>query len=396
MFERIAIRSFKSLENVEFELGNVNVFIGPNGSGKSNFLEALGVLSAAANGRVDDEALLRRGVRPGVPALYKCAFPGTVNAPHIYLGVWNSRASYEVSLFNPVKNPSPVWHYHTESWKKAGETTPIAGRSHRTKTKLNPESGLAALKAVNLQTDDPALHFLKDLRDYVIFAPTTPVLRGIAPDSQQRIPVGVSGGRLPDAVADLLKHSRKNEFAARVSVEALSLIEWAKFFGAGDASKLPLSPSVGTTQRVIRFGDRFMKTGRNILSGYDASEGALYLLFHAVLAAHPGTPAVFAVDNADHGLNPRLARELFALVCDWYLQAPSPRQVFLTTHNPLTLDGLPFRDDRVRLFTVSRSEKGRTIVRRIEMNPKLEKMAREGWTLSRLWVMGHLGGIANV
>ncbi len=32
-------------------------------AGKSNLLEALGVLSAAVSGRVDDEALLRRGVR---------------------------------------------------------------------------------------------------------------------------------------------------------------------------------------------------------------------------------------------------------------------------------------------------------------------------------------------
>lgn len=43
------------------ELGHVNVFIGANGSGKSNLLEALGVLSAAANGKVDEQALLARG-----------------------------------------------------------------------------------------------------------------------------------------------------------------------------------------------------------------------------------------------------------------------------------------------------------------------------------------------
>jgi predicted ATPase len=69
MVTKISIESFKSFEKVEVELGLVNVFVGANGSGKSNLLEAVGVLSAAANGRVDDEALMRRGVRPGLPRL---------------------------------------------------------------------------------------------------------------------------------------------------------------------------------------------------------------------------------------------------------------------------------------------------------------------------------------
>ena len=75
MIESFSVRTFKSLEDVTVDLGQVNVFIGANGSGKSNLLEAVGVLSAAADGRVDDQSLLSRGVRPGVPQLYKSAFP---------------------------------------------------------------------------------------------------------------------------------------------------------------------------------------------------------------------------------------------------------------------------------------------------------------------------------
>jgi hypothetical protein len=60
------------------------------------------------------------------------------------------------------------------------------------------------------------------------------------------------------------------------------------------------------------------------------------------------------------------------------------------------LDGLPLQEDQVRLFAVSRTEKGRTVVNRIVLDDKLKKMAEDGWSLSRLWVMGHLGGVANV
>ena len=75
VLERLSVKTFKSLDDVTVDLGLVNVFIGANGSGKSNLLEALGVLSAAADGKVDDQALLARGVRPGLPAQYKSAFP---------------------------------------------------------------------------------------------------------------------------------------------------------------------------------------------------------------------------------------------------------------------------------------------------------------------------------
>ena len=71
---KIFISGFKSIENIEIELGQINIFIGNNGSGKSNILEAIGMLSAAVSGRVDDESIIWRGVRPGLPCLYKSAF----------------------------------------------------------------------------------------------------------------------------------------------------------------------------------------------------------------------------------------------------------------------------------------------------------------------------------
>ena len=77
------VKDFKSLVEVTVDLGVVNVFIGANGSGKSNLLEAVGVLGAAASGRVNDESLKYRGVRPGRPALYKSSFKNKEAAPHI-------------------------------------------------------------------------------------------------------------------------------------------------------------------------------------------------------------------------------------------------------------------------------------------------------------------------
>ena len=227
MLESLSVRTFKSLEDVTVELGMVNVFIGANGSGKSNLLEAIGVLSAAADGKVDDQSLLARGVRPGVPRLYKSAFPATRGEKipsHISFGAYAAQAKYEVSLHNPLKDPAPAWRFKTEFWE--GADGPLVGRSPATKKKGNPDRGMAALRAVDVTHGD-ALDLLKLLQGYVIFFPTTPVLRGVAPETQPRQPLGLSGGNLPRAILELLKQRRQDEHSQRVCPDVLGLVDWA-------------------------------------------------------------------------------------------------------------------------------------------------------------------------
>ena len=396
MLQTLTVKTFKTLEDVTVDLGLVNVFIGPNGSGKSNMLEALGILASAADGRVDDQALLARGVRPGLPAMYKTAFPakkGRRIPPHLFFGALSETEKYEVSLHNPLNDPAPAWRFKTELWEIQGEK--IVGRSPAQAKKPDPFRGLAALKAVELPSET-SLDLLRLLQGYVIYSPTTAVLRGVTAEAQPRNPLGLYGGNLPGATSDLLNQRRRDKRSKRICRDVLELVDWANSFGSASSDSLQLSPTAAASKRVIRFRDRYMRDKHNILSGYDASEGALYALFLAVLAGHKNSPQLCAVDNADHGLNPRLARALMEKLCRWYLAAKPQRQLLLTTHNPLILDGLPLSDDRVRLFTVSRTKSGRTSVHRIEITKSLLKKAEQGWSLSRLWVMGHLGGVPDV
>jgi hypothetical protein len=402
MITKLTVESFKSLESVTVELGRVNVFIGANGSGKSNLLEALGILGAAAFGRVDDEALLRRGVRPGVPQLYKSAFPGKRH-PHILFEASSGGAVYRVSLNNPTEDPLPAWQFKTELLERCPGDK-VVGRSPASKSpaseSLNPEQGLAALKAVELRNGDPALRLLEELRGYGIYCANTPTLRGLTPDPQSREPLGLSGGRLAEGALEILhlRDLRSGWWSGvtRPLPQIVGLIDWARYFRSAPPSTVPLSPSVASSTRVVTFRDRFMAEKRNVLTGYDASEGALYVLFAAVLALHPRSPTCFAIDNLDQSLNPRLAMRLAEAFCAWLLDSKGSRQALLTVHNPAVLDGLPLRDDRVRLFTVDRDNRGHTVVRRIELTRQLLARADDGWTLSRLWVNGLIGGVPNV
>lgn len=398
MLRKIKVERFKSLVSLELDLGRLNLFIGANGSGKSNLLEAIGVLGAATFGRVDDETLLRRGVRPGVPRLYKSAFPLTKkqNVPHILFGAQAaSGARYEVTLWNPLENPSPAWRFKTETLRDQADEF-VESRTTTSAGSHNQEQGMAALKTATLKPGDATLRLMDDLRGYSIYCPNTPSLRGLVQDMQSREPVGLAGGRLPEAVEELIVAARKNAVLAELLDEVRDLIDWSKSFSAEPSVGVLLSPSAARSRLVIQFVDRFMASKRNKLTGYDASEGALYILFCAVLALHPKAPRWLAVDNVDQALNPRLAMRLMARLSEWTKKIGGDRQWLMTAHNPSVLDGLPLDDPSVRLFGVDRDSHGHTQVARIDIQAAVAKRPNDEWTLSRMWMNGLLGAVPNV
>jgi predicted ATPase len=390
----VVVKDFKSLKDVAVELGQVNVFVGANGAGKSCLLEAIGILGACAAGAVDDQALLRRGVRPGVPELYKSSFGEEKMAPRISLRATSvARAMYHAYITNPATTTPTYWVFSNESLEYKGQS--IASRSPHGRASalglsvpLENNRSVTTLVRASQETQHHVRQFLAVLEDFAIFAPVTPVLRGIAPDTAPRIPVGLYGGQLAEAVG-LMKQQESN---APVFEEALSLIEWAREMGTGEPSRRLLSPSVPTSRFVVEFRDRYMAKRRNTLSGYDASEGALYILFMLVLAANG--PNVFAVDNFDQALNPRTARALTRFFTNHALE--NEKQVLLTTHNPLVLDGLNLGDDRVRLFSVSRDRNGHSRIKRVPVRDFKALKAEHGeYAVSRLWIEGRLGGMPD-
>lgn len=384
----VHFKGFKSIVDQTVSLGRVNCFIGANGVGKSNILEAIGVLGAAASGRVDDEAIMRRGVRAGLPRLFKTSFVGTQIPPHITLEVRGTPdATYRVSLLNPLENPEPAWSYKTEFLSSGA--TEIVTRGVRDRKNLDETAGLAALKVVELGAEDPASLLLKAIQGYAIYTPNTPALRSTVPDPQNRAPVGLAGGGLAEGF-DALKRALEDRIDS-----VLELIDWVSDVGATESAGALLSPSVPRAKHVLKFTDRFMAPSRNTLTASDASEGALYVLFAAILCLSQSAPSVFAIDNLDSALNPRLVTRLVGRLAEWLKATDPDRQLLFTAHNPSVLDGLNLSDDEVRLFAVERNSTGQTTVRRVTISPELQKLNKE-YPLSRLWAMGNLGAVPNV
>lgn len=403
---RIKVSHFKSLLDVSFDVGAVNVFIGANGSGKSAILEAIGVLSSAIADKVDDSTLYNKGVRLGTPALYKSSFKDQNRIPlTIEFEVhWTNKSDnwlYRVNLNNPIDKPKPSWEYYSEIlWKN---NVKVFGRSRASKYEMNnfPEIEIDAyrgllsfLQGVKSENREIYANELYELfKDYCIFTPNTATLRGVQPDPLQREPLGLLGGRLSEAVSELVNYEEET-FGTMDLEDLFDLLSWANHISVGKPTKEMFSSNVPTTTKTVLFKDRFMKEGRNELTAYDASEGSLYLLFLLTLVMHSKTPRMFAIDNFDQALNPRLARAVTQKFCEQAIK--NNKICFITTHNPLVLDGLDLSDDRIRLFSVDRNSKGHTLINRIKLTDDLFAKGKEGYSLSRLWTSGWLGGVPNI
>jgi len=387
--KKISVGNFKSLYDVSFEPGKVNVFVGANGSGKTTILEAIGLLSAAMTDRVDTTALQRRGVRLSVPALYTSNFKNiSRKKPTIHLALeWEDEKDrdifcYDVNLTAPTD--SELWKYHTEMFSQNGKRK--WGRSHASSQSMSSFVGGFVVDAV----DELKLgrEMAAALSSYGIFQPNTVTLRGTAPDPNQTTPIGLNGGRLAEAVGDLLRTEDGDTLFGDMYIEdVLELIDWASDLVVSVPKKSSINANIPTTREIIEFTDRYMKSSAKF-TAYDASEGALYVLFMLALVMHPQAPSIFSIDSFDHALNPRLARKLIGTFCEQVIRRE--KCVFLTTHSPLVLDGLDLNNDDIRLFAVDRDADGYAQLTRIKVS---QALIDEGQPLSRLWVNGRLGGV---
>src|SRR6185436_13324586 len=205
MFSTFSVEGFKSLFETSLELGAFNVFVGANGSGKSNLLEAIGVMGAAAFGSVEPETLRYRGVRPGLPALYKTSFRNRRFRRLITMTASADDVTYRVGLDNPIESPSFRWRIASESLAEGAR--PIVSRSPRgcklhqldgriERITPDPEQTVSRLALAGRDNALQAKGLIDELVNFAIYAPTTPVLRGIASEDVIRDPVGLTGGGL--------------------------------------------------------------------------------------------------------------------------------------------------------------------------------------------------------
>jgi len=220
------------------------------------------------------------------------------------------------------------------------------------------------------------------LKEFIIYNLSTKILRGINSESRKS-PLGINGESLDLLISTFNKEEFNN------LEKYYSFISWLKNIEIDKEDILKLSGhKLGKSTSLLYFKDKFMKKKNNIFSAENANEGILHILFYLSLFISKKTPKLFAIDNIETALNPKLCRNLIKSLAE--LAKENDKQALITTHNPAILDGLNLNDDEQRLFVVSRSDEGYTKVKRIKVKPEVDG---ENLKLSEMWMRGHLGGL---
>lgn len=402
MLTDLRIRNFKSIRDASIAPGRVTVLIGENGSGKSNFLEALAMAGAGLGDRLGTEFLVSRGIRAAEPRYMRSAF-SLENDEIIRLDLTHNTDS--ASLQFKYDNTSPY-----SRLLKIDETDPSDFDEKNLGYKLDSmQGGPSAMKLTLFHTDgseastesilganpkiiiDKIRHWyytrdrarqerLRAVADYVIYSPENTALRTFEVEGQIQ-PLGIKG----EGLFKLLKSMRDDEARIAEIKEQLGVLDWFADF------RLPTDAA--PYERHLEIRDRFIADAQSDPLAYfdqvSANEGFLFLLFYFALFVSPDTPRLFAIDNIEASLNPKLCMELTRRLV--VLAKKYDKQVIMTTHNPAVLDGLDLQDDEQRLYAISRTSKGHSRARRVHAPVPLA--GEPPVALSEAFSRGLIGGL---
>jgi predicted ATPase len=353
--QEITIEGFRSLAQVTWRPGKLNVVIGPNGSGKSNLLRALGFLRAAALGKLPEEILRAGGI---APLLHDRA------APHLLWSIITSPVEedrlVEVMRYQLVLKPLGT----TSAYRVEDEllvTPPARGmvllqRHVADAFVLDAQDVSIDLGKAGMSDEQPLLAlFNGPFVHRTILAFRDRLLSwGIYHDlrvDQQALLRQAAVSRVEDRLAEdgqnlvnvLHTHYTGNRDFKRVVDDSMRAA-----FGV-DYEELVFPPAAD--QRVqLRVRWRSLRAEQ---SAADLSDGTLRFLLLLAILANPRPGDLIAVDEPEVGLHPRM----LAIVAELAAEAAEHTQVVLTTHSPELLDAF---GKEVPTTTVARWASGKT------------------------------------
>jgi predicted ATPase len=387
--KKMTVRGYKSIVEDEIDLGRFNVFIGANGSGKSNVLEILALAGAGRSNDLSFDGLYSRGVRMARPNLILSSFKeGTSKSSiDIVLEYEDKAGLKQVSNSFIPTNPGDIY----TKWVDLGEEELIPEvllKYFKEITEKIPGiSGndllTEANKLLKERGHQERSFFDEILYEYSVFDLNTKSLRGITPAESKRTPLGLNGEGLDLLIATFTKKERSYLEKAKL------FFDWLEDIVTDNDDKLKLAGlKPGRSISTLYFTDHFMQKQNNTFSAENSNEGVLHVLFYLSLFISNKTPRLFAIDNIETALNPRLCQALVVELAE--LSRKYEKQVLITTHNPAVLDGLNLLDDDQRLFEVYRNDEGHTKTRRIKFKTDLSDKT---YKLSEMWMKGLLGAV---
>lgn len=398
MLRKLEVRNFKSLDGVNFEFDNINIFLGPNSSGKSTALQAIEMLPALIRPSITDFLKGEKGWD------YR-------DLPHRK----NQRSTMswkaEYHLRNAADEAPSIYNYEIElqprlhlgigkeklSISKPGaERLTLIERSGRQtriwdeKTKKYRKQSLYNLPCSAMQALDTGGSFasVTRFRDYMArfqsFLLWNPKdLRRPHQGLAERL--GPSGEQMPGFWAYL---HRKEPQKARELLAALQRI-----FPRLEAVKS--TGKQGWAWHHLAISERI---GNSLIEypAEQASDGFLRMLAVFSLRYFPHPPRIITLEEPEDGVHPQLiSHVLDHLKALADRKEPSKIQVFMTSHSPYVLNEFSERPESVHIFEKGRQDTVPKVIPLTDRKQVLEAAEGLNRSLGDLWYSGLLGGAAR-
>jgi predicted ATPase len=390
---RISIKGYRSLKEIDWEPGSLNVVIGPNGTGKSNLLRFFELLVAGSNGNLSRHIQKAGGIKPLLWDGKMDAFSFRLHAtlPAVNDDHWEDDYTYEVLCRQT--GHSGNYYVKSEYLTVQNQNKPQADTEpqkllYRDKQKIiifdtsgseldmpedivsqeelllataaNPFSGSKQINA--FQKALSSLTVYHDLHVHQVSLIRQPAV------TRYETTVAADGQNLISVLHTLYTGDRRFKNAIDSAMQAAFGLEY---------EELVFPPAAD--QRVqlrIRWSSLNQEQ-----SAADLSDGTLYFLILMAILNNPNPPALIAIDEPETGLHP----SMLPLVAEHAVEVSGKAQVIFTTHSSQFLDAFA---DVKPTTTVTHWQKGETSLKVLdgeELNYWLSS-----YTLGSLFVSGEL------
>lgn len=390
MIEKLEIRGYKSLKDLDLELGPLTVLIGPNGGGKSNILDFLSFLSEAVNEKMQKAVLDRGGFQALAFAggaeqiswdlqfkLGPLGVFGLDEGPiHYKGGVKGIRHMFALESEEltrtkggmplvTVKKGKAIFRRMTHQAVKGGDSSPEMQL-------MDSELAIAQVRDPQAYpTVDRLRHYIASWMIYGGFNTglNAPIRQAqLASPERRLLP---DGSNLTTVLYNLWNsheyRSKRDEISETLKT-AYPHFEDLTF------------PAESQGKIILHWNDRHFK--KRSFSATFLSDGTLRLLCLVTILLSPDPPPLICIDEPELGLHPSLLR----LIADLLKDAAVRTQLVVATHSPQLVS-----DMAVDQVAIVESEKGATTINRLSDRPGLDQWLKD-FSLGELWTMGELGG----
>ncbi len=393
-------KRFRSLYDVAWMPGNINVVIGPNGSGKSNLLKALELLAISARGGLGKhiqreggiEPLVWDGQEPQISFRIKTAPVGSAARESASERYW---LTYQLDLMRlgmssayRIEHELLSNYYRVETGErdqpiKLLERTPHSAavfdeQEHRreaTEAAMPEEETVLSLASGPFTANRTISDFQNELATWRIYQDfqvhrEAPVRQPTLARTETTI--APDGANLISALHTLYSGNRDFKRDVNAAMKAA--------FG-DDFDELIFPPAAD--QR-IQLRVRWKSLQRE-QSAADLSDGMLRFLFLLAILANPVPPGLIAIDEPETGLHP----SMLPIVAEHAVDAARRSQIILTTHSAELLDAFSGTPPTT---TVAQWQEGQTHLQVLSDDALAYWLRR--YTMGRMFRSGELEALA--